>query len=66
MNKIITQDEYMRLLNEEQELLNSYSSVHNDTEHIPAENTIKNILAFSKAYSCKKSASTGYIETVLN
>lgn len=66
MDKIITQNEYIKLLKEEQELLISYSSVHNNTEHIPTDNTIKNILDFSKAYSCRKSSSEGYIEMVLN
>ncbi|HIA37778.1 MAG TPA: hypothetical protein EYN89_13855 [Flavobacteriales bacterium] len=66
MNKIFTLNEYNWLLKKEQELLISSTSVNHEGEHVPSKERIKNILDFSKAYSCKKSKIAGYLETVLN
>ncbi len=66
MNKIFTQDEYNWLLKEEQELLSSSVAECDEAELVPRNDCIKNILDFSKAYSCSKSESIGCIETILN
>jgi len=66
MNKIITHNEYIHLLIKEQDLFKSISSVQHISQENPSDDTVNNILNFSKAYSCRKSASGGYIEEVLN
>ena len=65
MDKTITRNEYMRILEEEKELLGS-ASVDAEIQFIPSDQTIINILSFSKAYSCRSSRSVGHIEHVLN
>ena len=65
MDKIFTRDEYMRIIEEEKELLGSASSDAN-VQSDPSNNTVTNILNFSKAYSWRNSKSVGNIEHVLN
>ncbi len=65
MDKTITRNEYMRIIEEEKELLGSASCDAN-VQSNPSNNTINNILNFSKAYSCRNSESVGNIENVLN
>jgi len=65
MDKTFTRNEYMRIINEEKELLDSASRDAN-VQSNPSNNTINNILNFSKAYSCQNSKSVGNIENMLN
>ena len=65
MDKIFTRNEYMRIIEEEKELLGSASSDAN-VQSNPSNNTVTNILNFSKAYSWRNSKSVGNIEHVLN
>ena len=65
MDKTFTRNEYMRIIEEEKELLGSASSDAN-VQTNPSNNTVNNILNFSKAYCCRNSESVGNIEHVLN
>jgi len=65
MNKTFTQNEYMRIIEEEKELLGS-TSYDAEIQSNPSNNTVSNILNFSKAYSNRESATVGNIEHVLN
>ena len=65
MNKTFTQNEYMRIIEQEKELLGSVS-FDAEIQSNPSNNTVNNILNFSKAFSSRKSATVGNIEHVLN
>ena len=65
MNRTFTQNEYMRIIEEEKELLGS-TSYDAEIQSTPSDQTVNNILNFSKVYSCQSSESIGNIEHVLN
>ena len=65
MNRTFTRNEYMRIIEEEKELLGS-TSYDANIQTTPLNNTVNNIVNFSKAYSSTKSATVGNIEHVLN
>ena len=67
MNKTFTQEDYLRIIQEEEELLSRFSDRQvNQSQFSPSKSTINNILGFSKALSLQKSKSLKYIEVVLN
>jgi len=65
MDKTITRNEYMRIIEEEKELLGS-TSYDAKIQSNPSNETMNNILSFSKAHSCRSSESIGTIENMLN
>jgi len=65
MNKTFTRNEYMRIIEAEKELLGS-SATDAKIQSDPSNNTVYNIMDFSKAYSCRSSETVGNIEHVLN
>ena len=67
MDTTFTPEDYLRIKNEEKELLDSFSDLPVEkSQYHPSKNTVNNILNFSKALSVRKSKSTEYIEVVLN
>ncbi|MBL4658408.1 MAG: hypothetical protein JKX73_10435 [Flavobacteriales bacterium] len=65
MDKTFTRNEYMRILEEEKELLGS-TSYDADIQSQPKNQTVNNLLSFSKAYSHQSSGSVVDIEHILN
>ena len=67
MDTTFTPEDYLRIKNEEEELLGSFSDTPVErSQYQPSQNTMNTILNFSKALSIRKSKSTEYIEVVLN
>ena len=67
MDKIFTQEDYLRITNEEEELLSRFPELPVGKSQLePSKKTVNNILNFSKALSVRKSKCTGYVEVVLN
>ena len=65
MNNTFTQNEYMRIIEAEKELLGSASD-DAKIQSQPSNNTVNNIMDFSKAHSCRSSETVGNIEHILN
>ena len=65
MNRTFTRNEYMRIKEEEKELLGS-TSYDAEIQSTPSDQIVNNILNISKVYSCQSSESIGNIEHVLN
>ena len=62
MEKIITLENYLDCLNEENELLGKI-----EEEHVaPSKETLNNIFNYSKVLSIRKSKTVKHIEMVLN
>ena len=67
MDKTFTPEDYLRIKNEEEELLGSFSGVPVErSQYQPSQNSVNTILSFSKALSIRKSKNKEYIEVVLN
>jgi len=67
MNKTFTQEDYLRIIQEEEELLNHSSDRQINTgQFSPSKRTINTILGFSKAMSVEKSKNNNSIEVILN
>jgi len=67
MAKTFTHEDYLRLKNEEEALLGDLATQNVTVKEInPSQNTIDNILNFSKALSIKSSKYTDHIESILN
>ena len=67
MNKTFTQEDYLRIIQEEEELLSRFSDRQvNQSQFSPSKSTINNILGFSKALCVHKPKNSKHIEVVLN
>jgi hypothetical protein len=66
MNKTYTLNSLALFIQNEEKLLNSLELTVNTKQGSPSRNTIKNILAYSKALSIKKSEKIGVLEMLLN
>jgi hypothetical protein len=66
MNKTYTLNSLALFIQNEEKLLNNLELPVNTKQGSPSKNTIKNILAYSKALSIKKSEKIGVLEMLLN
>ena len=63
---IFTHFDFQELTENENNLNRKLYQKKKEVQQIPSDNSIQNILAFSKALSIRKSDNLGYIENVLN
>lgn len=66
MDNTFTLKDYLRLKIDEEELFGNNDTLCQAPVHEPSQQTISNILNYSKALSVRKSKYTGFITTVLN